>query len=93
LKEEAKVRLIKHIGFLEEELKDYVLFRQVTWKDYKANRSTRRDLERWIENIINSSIDIAKVILSSEEIRLSDTYREVILSLSLVKEFNSKGAE
>ena len=93
MKEEAKVRLIKHIGFLEEELKDYVLFRQVTWKDYKANRSTRRDLERWIENIINSSIDIAKVILSSEEISLSDTYREVILSLSLVKGFDSKEAE
>jgi len=93
LKEEVKGRLIKHIAFLEEELKDYVLFRQVTWKDYRANRSTRRDLERWIENIINSSIDIAKIILSSEGIRLSDTYREVVLSLSLVKEFDSKETE
>lgn len=93
MKEEVKARLVKHIAFLEEEIKDYVLFRQVTWNDYRTNRSTRRDLERWIENIISSSIDIAKIILSSEGITLSDTYREVVLSLSLVKEFNSEEAE
>ena len=93
MKEEVKARLVKHIAFLGEEIKDYVLFRQVTWNDYRTNRSTRRDLERWIENIISSSIDIAKIILSSEGITLSDTYREVVLSLSLVKEFNSEEAE
>jgi uncharacterized protein YutE (UPF0331/DUF86 family) len=92
LKEEVKARLVKHIAFLEEEIEDYVLFRQVTWNDYRANRSTRRDMERWIENIINSSIDIAKIILSSEGISLSDTYREVVLSLSLVKGFDSEEA-
>ncbi|RLB28272.1 MAG: hypothetical protein DRG66_03915 [Deltaproteobacteria bacterium] len=93
LKEEIKARLVKHVAFLEEEIKDYAYFGQVTWNDYMANRSTRRDLERWIENIINSSIDIAKIILSSEGISLSDTYREVVLSLSLVKEFNNEEAE
>jgi uncharacterized protein YutE (UPF0331/DUF86 family) len=93
LKEEIKARLVKHVAFLEEEIKDYAYFGQVTWNDYMASRSTRRDLERWIENIINSSIDIAKIILSSEGISLSDTYREVVLSLSLVKEFNNEEAE
>jgi len=92
LKEEVKARLVKHIAFLEEEIEDYVLFRQVTWNDYRANRSTRRDMERWIENIISSSIDMAKIILSSEGISLSDTYREVVLSLSLVKGFDSEEA-
>lgn len=93
MKEEIKARLVKHVAFLEEEIKDYAYFGQVTWNDYMASRSTRRDLERWIENIINSSIDIAKIILSSEGISLSDTYREVVLSLSLVKEFNNEEAE
>lgn len=93
MKEEIKARLVKRVAFLEEEIKDYAYFGQVTWNDYMANRSTRRDLERWIENIINSSIDIAKIILSSEGISLSDTYREVVLSLSLVKEFNNEEAE
>ena len=92
MKEEVKARLVKHIAFLEEEIKDYVLFRQATWNDYRANRSTRRDMERWIENIISSSIDMAKIILSSEGISLSDTYREVVLSLSLVKGFDSEEA-
>ncbi len=36
--------------------------------------------------------DMAKIILSSEEISLSDTYREVVLSLSLVKGFDSEEA-
>lgn len=36
---------------------------------------------------------ITKLTEAHEEIRLSDTYREVLLSLSLVREFNSKGAE
>ena len=92
MKEEVKARLVKHIAFLEEEIEDYVLFRQVTWNDYRANRSTRRDMERWIENVISSSIDMAKIILSSEGISLSDTYREVVLSLSLVKGFDSEEA-
>ena len=93
IEKEVKARLVKHIAFLEEEIEDYALFRQVRWDDYRANRSTRRDLERWIENIINSSIDIAKIILSSEGMSLSDTYRELVLSLSLVKEFDSEEAE
>ncbi len=90
LKEKIKQRLVKHINFLEEELKDYEIFQSLTWEEYRTERSKRRDVERWIENIVNSSIDIAKVILTSEGMGLSDTYREIVSSLALVHGFAKK---
>lgn len=48
MREELKERLIKHINFLEEEIKDYPLFGNLTWEIYKIERSKRRDVERWM---------------------------------------------
>lgn len=85
MKLEFKLRLVNHLNFLEEELKDYSQFKYLTKKDYIADRDKRRSVERWIENIINSSIDISKVILILEDIRLPDNYKEIVYSLSTVK--------
>jgi len=43
--------------------------------------------------MINSSIDIAKLILTSEGRSLPDTYKNVIKNLSLVSTFNEEGME
>ncbi len=61
MKKETVFRLTKHIAFIEDELKDHEKFVSLSWEEYNGNRSKRRDIERWIENIINSSIDIAKI--------------------------------
>ncbi|MFQ5771173.1 MAG: DUF86 domain-containing protein, partial [bacterium] len=90
LKQQDKIRLIKHLKFISDELSDYAMFESLSWEEYRTNRSKRRDVERWIENIVISAIDIAKVILSSEGISLPDTYREIVASLSLVKDFTKK---
>ncbi len=90
MKKEVKFRLIKHITFLENELKDYKGFESLSWKEYNEERSKRRDVERWIENIINSSIDITKIILNAEGLRLPDTYKEVVTALSIVLDFNEE---
>lgn len=90
MKKEVKYRLIKHITFLENELKDYKLFKPLSWKEYNEERTKRRDVERWIENIINSSVDIAKIILTSEEKSLPDTYKNIVKNLSLVTGFDMK---
>lgn len=42
MKEEIKERIIKHLNFLEEELKDYQLFKNITPEIYKIDRSKRR---------------------------------------------------
>lgn len=93
MKEELKERLIKHLNFLEEEIKDYPLFESLTWEVYKTERSKRRDVERWIENLVNSSIDISKIVLAAEAITLSETYREMVFSLYLINEFDKEEIE
>lgn len=93
MKEELKERLIKHLRFLEEELIDFILFKTLTWETYRTDRSKRRDVERWIENLVNSSIDIAKIILNKETIILPETYREIVASLSLVENFENATIE
>ena len=77
--------------FLENELKDYKLFEPLSWKEYNEERRTkRRDVEKWIENIINSSMDISKIILTSEEKSVPDTYKNIVKNLSLVTGFNEE---
>ncbi|MEP9410335.1 MAG: DUF86 domain-containing protein [Candidatus Brocadia sp.] len=93
MKKEVLFRLAKHVTFLEEELKDHEKFKNLSWEGYNQDRSKRRDVERWIENIINSSIDIAKIILASEGLPLADTYKDIVSSLSLVSGFGKEAVE
>ncbi len=90
MKRETKTRLIKHIAFLEEELQDSNHFEALSWEEYRKERTKRRDVERWIENIVNSSIDIAKIILVSENIPLPETYKELVASLALIPDFDAE---
>lgn len=91
MKKEIRFRLIKHLTFLENELKDYEIFESLSWKEYNDDRGKRRNVERWIENIINSSIDIAKLIPTSEGLSLPDTYKDIVKNLSLVADFSEEG--
>ena len=93
MREELKGRLIRRIRFLEQEIKDYALFRSLNWERYNTDRSKRRDVERWIENVVNSSIDISKLILDAEDIRLPETYREMVSFLALVEGFDKEQLE
>ena len=78
LSREAEFRLIKHLTFLETELQDFPLFRAVTHDEYLSDRNRRRNLERWIENLVNSTVDVAKLILNAEGLPVPDTYREIV---------------
>ena len=90
MEREIKLRLIKYATFLESELQDFPSFRSLLWEDYHKERSKRRDVERWIENIINSSIDISKIILVAENIPAPDTYKELVASIALVPGFDKE---
>ncbi|MDP3048343.1 MAG: DUF86 domain-containing protein [Thermodesulfovibrionales bacterium] len=85
MRRELKKRLQRHFDFLASELKYYPKFRQITKSIYEEDDDKRRSVERWVENIVNSSIEICKVILNMEEIRLPDNYKEIVLSVSHVK--------
>lgn len=90
MEKESKLRLIKHITFIEAELQDFASFRSLSWEEYNKERSKRRDVERWIENIINSSIDISKILLVAEDVPLPDTYKELVAAISLVPGFDKE---
>ena len=64
MKEEIKERLIKHLRFFEEELVDFSTFKGLSWERYRSDRAERRNVERWIENLVNSSIDICLLYTS-----------------------------
>ncbi len=93
MKEELKQRLLKHLDFLEAEIKEYPKFAKFSAAEYRDDSDKRRNVERWVENIINSSIDISKVILTLEGRNLPDNYKDIVLSISAVKELGIDSAE
>ncbi len=93
MEKEAESRLVKHLAFLESELEDFPRFKSLSWESYNTDRDRRRNVERWVENIVNSSVDIAKIILRAENQSLPDTYREILLSLALVPGFERENLE
>ncbi|MCC7212310.1 MAG: DUF86 domain-containing protein [Candidatus Brocadia sp.] len=88
-----KTRLIEIIKFLTNEIDDWNIYRELTWDEYQNDRVKRRSLEHWIENIVNASIDIAKILLASEKKSLPGTYREVLRSFMSLKNFDKYTAE
>ena len=94
LSETDKERLFRLTEFLGEEIKSYEDFKNLDWKEYSLNRHIKRDVEHWLENIVNASIDIAKIILASEKLPRPETYKDTMKSLEVVKgEFDKKTAE
>lgn len=90
---EDKDRLIKLADFLETELADYDKYKDIDFKNYESNKEKRRSVERWVENIINASIDIAKVILASQKRELPETYFDILKTLGSLSGFEEKIAE
>jgi uncharacterized protein YutE (UPF0331/DUF86 family) len=93
LKNDTKIRLVKHVSFLNKELEDYKKFNFLSWGEYSDDRDKRRNVERWIENIVTSSIDIARIILAFEGKSLPDTYKELLMSLSLIPGFKKENTD
>lgn len=84
---EDRSRGIRYVDFLEDELSDFSKFSQVDWRTYTSDKDLRRNLERWIENIVNCSIDIAKILLASEGREIPGSYREILKALGSLPSF------
>ena len=80
---EAKALMVEHLTFLENEFSDLTEFQGMTWKEYREDRSKRRSIERWIENLVMSAMDIAKIVLASEKKDVPQTYREALREFGL----------
>ncbi len=75
---EARSIIIERLTFLENEFSDFDKIKNISQQEYMENRDTKRNIERWIENIVMSSLDIAKVVLASEKKEVPQTYRETL---------------
>lgn len=93
LSEIDKEKLIKMLDFISRELNDYNKFINLDQGIYEKDSSKRRDVERWAENIVNSSIDIAKIILASGDRKIPQTYREIMQQLCFVENFDKEASE
>lgn len=93
LSEEDKRRLIRLVDFLQNELSEINKFRDISQKEYQFDNDFRRNIERWVENIVNSSIDVAKILLASEKKQLSETYAELLRDLSALEGFDESVAQ
>ena len=82
LSEVDRDRLVRAVDFLESELADSGLFQDMTRQEYETDSSRRRNIERWVENIVNASIDIAKIMLASRQAQIPQTYRQVLQMLN-----------
>lgn len=71
---EIKERLI----FLEEQFKDIERFENLTTDYYRDDRNERRNVERWTENLVMASLDIAKIILASAKKEIPQSYKDIL---------------
>jgi len=81
---EDAARLIERVRFLEAEMAELGDFRSVTLPEYRDDKRTRRNMERWAENIINALIDIAKIVLASERKPMPRTYQNALESFGVL---------
>ena len=90
LSPQDKERLTRIIDFLETEIKDKDKFKELDQKTYEINQDIRRNAERWAENIVNASIDAAKILLASNKAKIPQTYKEIIEKLPIILDFDEK---
>lgn len=87
---EDKTRLIERIQFLEQELSEFDRFTAFSYQTYREDRTKRREIERWAENIINALIDCAKIILASEKKAMPKTYEAALSEFAILVGLNEE---
>ncbi len=87
-----KEKLKKIIDFLEQEMHSYSYFLTFSFSEYQ-DAHKRRDIERWVENMVNSAIDVGEIILASEKKKIPDYYKDVFIQLGLLRQFKSMNVQ
>lgn len=93
LSPEDKIRLLERIQFLKGEYQEVDSFGLLTYEEYLQNKIKRRNIERWTENIINCTIDIAKIILASEKKEMPKTYERALFTFAIFIGMKEKEAD
>ena len=70
--------LQRAVNFLEEQIRLYSVYQSFNKADFEQDPRKRNEIERWLENLVNAIVDIAKVILGSKKRTVPLTYREAV---------------
>ncbi len=93
LTSQDRERLIRMVSFMEQEIVEYTKFKMINQFEYQNNRPIKREFERWAENLVNSSIDIAKVLLASEKRTIPETYKAILEGMMVLPYFGEDMAK
>lgn len=78
-----KLKLVPHINYLEKELQFLPKYRnEVDWKIYQSVREKRLEIERWVECLINATLDISKILITLREDEIPETSREILFKVA-----------
>ena len=82
MRQTDRSRVISSLDYLEKELPYLAEYeREVDWKVYQTQRSKRLEIERWVESLINATLDISKMLLTLGSEEIPETSREVLFKL------------
>ena len=81
-------RLLRILDFIDTELTDREQFRAVTLASYQTDRNLRRNLDRWVEMLINAAIDVGKIVLGCEQRPVPYTYGQILADLESTEHFS-----
>lgn len=84
LKEEHLESIIRRLDFLRTEVQDIPKFGAMTQREYMSDRDRRRNLERLVENVVNATTDIAKIILAARDLPIPESYRQSVEQLGVI---------
>ncbi len=77
-----ELKLIPHIDYLEGELSFQSQYEmEIDWKAYQSQRNKRLEIERWVESLINATLDISKMFLIIMGEGVPETSREVLFRI------------
>lgn len=78
-----KSKLILHIDYLEKELQFLPHYKKdIDWKVYQSVREKRLEVERWVECLINATLDISKMLLTLCGGDVPETSREILFKIA-----------
>lgn len=88
-----KLSLRRRVDFLKDQFTLLSDFKNINFKIYSDDALKQLSIERLIENIVNASIDIAKIILASEKKRIPEKYQETLLLFGFFISFDEEVAK
>ncbi|MEW5692318.1 MAG: HepT-like ribonuclease domain-containing protein [Candidatus Hydrogenedentota bacterium] len=83
LSDTDKTRLMEILHFMDTEIKEFPLYKEMDFKKFKNDKFFRRNVERWTETLTMALMDTAKIIMSSSNQEMPETYYNCLLEFGM----------